>query len=192
MWQELLHNLLRDILRRRGVSLDALRFDGLIKVRELPFESEDEITTWWLEGRMSEREKERYSVVEAHNVLTLNGRAALLNYFGNPNPTSPPWSQQFGVGNFPIISVSPGDTSVQGEFYRNNPSAVVITGNNQIDLTTIFSGTNGNGRWFSCGLWGNGASSTVNTGTLNTHALISPSYVKSTGNIAIDYRIILT
>ncbi len=197
-----IHQALVDILERRGIALDGLHFDGLIKVRELPFDCHDEIARWWLPeivdgrliraARMSEREKERYTACEAHNHLTVSGRTALLAYLSSRELTNPPWSQQFGVGNFPIASVDTADTSVQGEFYRNNPSSIVISGNNQIDLTTIFSGTNGNGRWFSAGLFGGGnATSSTGTGQLNTHALIKPSYVKATGNVSIDYQIIV-
>jgi len=194
MMRKLLYQLLLDILKRRGIALDGLSFAGMIKVRVLPFDRHDEIAYWWLSGRMNERERSRYTAVEAHNLVTLAGKKALLTYLSNQESTNPAWARQFGVGNFPIISVTPGDTSVQGEFYRNNPSAVVISNNAQgnpttIDLTTIFSGTNGNGRWFSVGLFGSGATSTTGTGQLNTHALISPSYVKATGNVSIDYQI---
>lgn len=195
--RRLIHRALVDILKRRGIALDGISFDGLIKVREMPFNHHDEIARWWLSGRMSEREKERYTVCEARNLMTIAGKTALLTYLSNQYPKSPAWAQQFGVGSFPISSVSPGDTSVQGEFYRNNPSAVIVSNNAQgvpttLDLTTIFNGTNGNGRWFSAGLFGGGnATSSTGTGQLNTHALISPSYVKATGTISIDYTITL-
>ncbi len=138
---------------------------------------------------MSERERERYTVHEAHNILTLSGFAQLLTYIGSNAATTLGFSQYFAVGTFPIISVQAGDTSVVGEIFRAVPSSQTITGN-QLTLSTFFGPSQGNGLLTNAGLFGVNATATLGSGTLMTHTLYA--YNKPNGQaVSNDYLIIL-
>lgn len=165
---------------------ETLRFRGLIKARELPTGCElPDFLTWW--PRLSERERERYTVYEHSNALTTNGRNQVLTYIGSSTATTLGFGQYFAVGNFGINTVSPGDTSVQGEFYRAVPNTTVITGT-QIDVSTYFGPTSGTGLISNAGLFGINATATLGSGTLMTHALYN--YTKPNGTaVTFDYLI---
>ncbi len=199
-FSRILDNALLEMMKRRHLSLDRVKWEGIIRIRELPFETEEEYRYWWLpeknsggkvihQSRMSEREKERYQVKEAHNLITSLGRTQLLTFAGS-NTTTAAFSQYFSVGTFPINSVQPGDTIVNGELARYVPSAFTVTGNT-VDVSTFFGTSQGNGTLTNCGLWGVNASGTLNTGSLMTHALLN-SYVKTNLiTTSFDYIIVL-
>lgn len=162
---------------------------GIVKVRELPRDiTMQDYLEWW--PRLTEREKERYTAHEAHNVLTLNGFNQLLTYVASSTATTLGFGQYFAVGTFPIISVQAGDTSVQGEIFRAVPTSSTITGN-QLTLSTFFGSAQANGLYTNAGLYGVNATSTSGSGTLMTHTLYS--YTKSNGTpISNDYIIVLS
>src|SRR5258707_479460 len=55
---------------------------GLIKARLLPPElTEAEFKQWW--QRLTEPERDQYTVYEAPNVITTAGRSQLLSYIGD-------------------------------------------------------------------------------------------------------------
>ena len=180
-------------------------FDGLIRISELPFETYDEYVKWWLPqevdpktgivivpSRMSEREKERFTVLEAHNLLTTNGRAQILGFIGSPISiaSQTPFAQWFEVGTYPFTQPSAGDSTVPGALARVVPSSAIVNGT-QIDVSCFFGTSQGNGLWTNAGLWGNNATSTLGSGTLMTHSAFA--YNKTSANSAnIDYLINLT
>lgn len=180
-------------------------FAGLIRIRELPFETFEEYAKWWLPqeidpetgivivpSRMSEREKERYTVLEARNLLTNSGRTQILGFIGTPTyiASQTPFAQWFEVGTYPFTQPSAGDNTVPGGLARVQPSTAVINGT-QIDISCFFGTAQGNGTWTNAGLWGNNATSTLGSGTLMTHSAFA--YPKSSSNSAtVDYLINLT
>lgn len=178
-------------------------FAGLIRIREVPFETREEWARWWLPernssgvivraARMSEREKERYTALEAKNLLTSNGRTQILGFIGTPTYISSQtaFAQWFEVGNYPFTTPSAGDTTVPGAIARVQPSTAIINGT-QIDISNFFGTSQGNGTWTNAGLWGNNATSTLSSGTLMTHSAFA--YTKSSANsITCDYLISLT
>ena len=178
---------------------DIFTFEGVIRVREHPFgDDKHQFEHWWLAEwvngkmirppRMPQKEKDKYTVYEAKNILTTNGRTQLLQYVGNAS--SVPWGKIFSVGTFPLVAVSPGDTSVATELVRVATSAPTVTGT-QVDIPISFASGTGVGTWTNVGLYGTtAATTTLGTGTLFTHALFS--YVKGSVAVVIDYLISLT
>lgn len=143
--------------------------DGHILLRELPpgCELEDFLDMW---PKLSLKERDRYSVAEHRNTLTSAGRAQVLTYLSSSYATTLGFAQQFSVGTFPINTVSPGDSAVQGEIFRATPQTATITGT-QVDVSTFFGPSQANGLYTNCGLYGLAATSTLGTGTLMTHSL---------------------
>lgn len=175
---------------------DSIHICGLIRAREVPFETREEWRKWWLgefdargrmvrPPRMSEKEKERYTVAEAENILVSSGITQVLNYVGASAGNATGFAQYFAVGNISIPSVSSGDTIVSGEYFRAIPSTSNVTGV-QIDVSTFFGPTQGNGVITNAGLFGNGATATLASGTLMTHSLFSYTKVNGTP-ITSDY-----
>lgn len=176
---------------------ERLHLAGLIRARAVPFDSEEEWRYWWLPeivngkivrpARMSEREKEKYTVAQAHNILTSNGISAILGYIGSASGSTEQFAQYFAIGDIAINSVSAGDTSLAGEIFRAAPSLSNITGV-QIDLSTFIGSTQANANWTNVGLFGNGATGTIGSGTLMTHSLFT--YTKVSGTpVTVDYLI---
>jgi hypothetical protein len=165
---------------------------GKIFARALPPDlTKEEFEAWW--PRMAEKERDKYTVAETHNVITLSGRSAILNYIGNniltgtgtTGTTVTPFAQYFAVGNGAIANVSAGDVTMIGEVYRAVPSMATVSGNS-VNISTFFSAGNANYSYTNAALWGNNASATPGSGTLETHALYA--YVKTSANsLTSDY-----
>src|SRR6185503_6336669 len=169
---------------------DSIHISGLIRAREVPFDSIEEWRTWWLgefdnsgrmirAPRMSEREKERYTVAESSNILVSSGITQVLNYIGSASGNSTAFAQYFGVGNIAISQLNSNDTSVAGEYFRAAPSLSTISGT-QIDISTFFGSTQGNGSITNAGLFGGAATGSTGTGTLMTHSLFTYTKVNGT------------
>lgn len=172
---------------------------GLIRARALPFESREEWQHWWLgefnsQGqmirapRMSELEKERYTVAAHENILVSGGITQLLNYIGSANGNSTGFAQYFAVGNVALSQVNTNDNSVAGEFFRGAVSQASISGVQQ-DLSTFVGSTQGVGSISNAGLFGVNATSTIGSGVLMTHALFQ--YAKASG-IAVTFDYLLS
>jgi hypothetical protein len=172
--------------------------EGIIRVRRLPegWTSED-YAKWWLpttdgEGkilipaRMSEKEKERYQEAVGFNQIMNAGRTAVLSYIGSPSGSSTQWSQEFAVGTGLITGISPTDTSLSNEIARKIPASFSVTGT-LVDINIQFGITDAVANYTNAGLFGNGASSTLGSGTMMTKALFS--YSKGSFAIAVDYLI---
>ena len=157
---------------------------------------------WWLpevdergcivrESRMNRVEKERYHAYETTNLITLLGRQQLLTDIGQ-GISATNFTQYLGIGTGPIVSVSPGDTSI--------PTEIIRVGNNGYYVDLVNSGTHinffltaaqGNAAYSSVGIWGGGASGTPGgAGTLYSHAL--SSFTKTSSNaLSIDYGVFI-
>lgn len=177
---------------------ESIHLCGLIRARAVPFESREEWTHWWLgefdsQGkmirtpRMSEHEKERYTVAAHENILVSSGITQLLNYIGASNGNSTGFAQYFAVGNIALSQVNTNDTSVAGEFFRGAVSQASISGVQQ-DLSTFVGSTQGVGNVTNAGLFGVNATSTIGSGTMMTHALFQYSKPNNTA-ITYDYLI---
>lgn len=168
---------------------DELFYLGRILIRELPAHWDREMFEFWY-PRMKERERARYTVGEIKNLITTAGRTQVLTFIGNPSSNTAAFSQYFAVGTFPINSVQPGDTAVNGELFRAIPSSFTVSGNT-VDVSTFFSTAQGNGTLTNCGLFGVNATGAGGSGTLMTHALLN-NYVKDNAHtVTFDYLITL-
>ena len=156
---------------------------GRIKTYLLPPISEAEYAAWW--PKLREAERERYLVSDVPNIVTQNGRTQILTYVGNGSINAGligninPFAQYFSVGIGLIATLSAGDVTVNGEIFRAAPSAAIISGN-AVALSTFFGSGSANGTYTNCGFYGVGATATLGTGTLLTHALYS--FVKTSAN----------
>jgi len=139
-------------------------------------------------NRWTQREEwsgEYQDTLEAHNVITTNGRNQILSYIGDNTlsggntGTIVPFAQYFSVGTGAIASVGAGDTGMIGELFRAVPSSALISGN-AVSISTFFGATQANGTYTNAGLFGNNATSSLGSGTLLTHAFYA--YTKSSGN----------
>ena len=159
-----------------------MKASGIILLRELPrdCELEDFLEMW---PKLSLKERDRYSAAEFRNTLTSAGRAQVLTYLSSSFATTLGFAQEFSVGTFPINSVSPGDTAVQGEIFRATPQTVAITGT-QADVATYFGASQANGTYTNCGLYGISATNTLGTGTLMTHSIYK--YTKQNGTPTVN------
>src|SRR5947207_1818109 len=104
--------------------IDTIKIKGIIRIREHPFGDDyEELSKWWFPelnargvvirpARMSEREKDRYTVVEAENQLMTAGIQQILTYIGMPSGTAILISKYFAVGTGAISQTTPTDTSL--------------------------------------------------------------------------------
>ena len=168
---------------------------GKIFARALPPDlTKEEFEAWW--PRLSESERDKYTVAETHNVITLSGRSAILNYIGNniltgagtTGTTVTPFSQYFAVGTGAIANVSAGDVTMIGELFRAVPSMATVSGNS-VNISTFFSAANANGIYTNAALFGGGtATGSSGTGVLLTHALYT--FTKTSANsLTSDYLV---
>jgi len=197
----LINHLLIEAAKRANPSLDRFGVQGIIRIREIPFVSPEEYAYWWLpeldsagkllrQPRMSQREKERYTVAEFPNILTNAGRQALMSYIGSQANNSLPFAQEVAVGTGSLVAVAATDTLLANELYRFFPSAAIIVGT-QVDIPSVILGSQANGTWTNAGIFGGGQALSypnLNTGTLYTHSLMN--YVANFSGSAgatIDY-----
>lgn len=171
---------------------------GHIRVREVPFETEEEWRRWWLPecsengkillpARMSEGEKERYSVADSTNILVESGIGQLLTYIGSTTGNTTAFAKYFAVGNVNITEVNSNDTSLANEYYRVAPSTSNVN-DVQIDISSFFGASNGNGDITNGGLFGGSATATLGSGTLMTKSKMK--YTKVDGQaVTFDYLI---
>lgn len=181
--------------------MDTLKFEGILKIREIPAEwSDTEFKYWWCDerspsgalirkARMTEHEKDRWTVLEAKNMLMSAGRTQILTFMGQATAPAT-FSQFYAVGTGTIYTVQPSDTSLATELFRLAPAAFSIVGN-AVTVTTNFSTSQGNGTYTNAGLFGVSASSTPGSGVLMTHILYSFTKTNSQA-IVNDYTMSLT
>lgn len=186
--------------------------EGYFKIRVIPQEwTEADIRYWWCDerdeqgrlirpARMSQREKDRYNAPlidqhgreceEIHNLLTNTGISTFLT---NSSVTSTgsmiPFAQILEVGSGSISGVQRTDTTITGALSpRKAPTGYTITGT-QTDISFSFASGDAVASWTNIGLWGNGATTTAGTGSLETHALFT--YNKLSVAVTVDYFIVI-
>lgn len=121
-----------------------------------------------------------------HNAACNGGRTTLLNLLAGTAVTG---IQYFAVGTG-AGTPSATDTQLFTEFFRKVPTSNVISGGS-IVITTLFGTTEGNATYTEAGLFGNGATSTANSGTLFAHA--GYTFIKtSSSTLTNTYTITLT
>lgn len=187
------------LAQRASMPAEEIHIAGHIRVRELPFKDEAEWRHWWLgefdasgrmirPPRMSEKEKDRYTVAESANLITNNGIAQILNFVGSQDGSTVPFAQYFAFGNGPLNMVSPSDTTLNNEIFRIIPTIATINGT-QTDISTFHAGGASPVSITNCGLYGNGATATLNSGTLLTHSMMSYTQpaASSVPNVTYDY-----
>ncbi len=103
---------------------------------------------------------------ESANVACNAGRTVLLDFLQNISGLT--GIQYFAVGTGSGTPTA-NDTQLFTEYYRQAISSYTISGN-QLLLTTTFTSAVGNTTYTECGAFGNGATSTANSGTLFAHA----------------------
>lgn len=167
---------------------ERIHFSGRLIFYELPEPwTDEEYRRYWF--TMSRRERERYIVHEAKNLLTNSGRSQLLAFAGASGTTSA-FAQQVAFGTTATV-VSAGDASVQGEIYRSAPASATVSGN-QVDISLTLPSGSANGTLTNAGIFGINATGTAGSGTLMTHALLN-NFVKNNGTAYnVDYVITLT
>jgi hypothetical protein len=196
--------MLRYLIEHLGLPPEYLKVTGTIRFRRIPDDwTEEAYRYWWLpewnngstkiirEARISQAEKDRYTVHEAHNLLTTNGRTNILTYMSSTAANTSAFAQWFAVGTFPLVTVSPGDTALGTELYRIQPSTATITGT-QLDIESVLGSANAVGTLTEAALFGVNGTSTANSGTMQTHALLN-SFVKANGVVYnVSYLLNLT
>jgi hypothetical protein len=171
--------------------------EGIIRVRRIPDWTEAEYRYWWLPetngkgkivrpARMREKEKEQYQIGEYANAIMNAGRTAVLSYMGSSTGSTTQWSQYLALGTGAISAVNPTDTTLANEVYRVAQTTYSTNGT-QLDVNFNIGATSGEFSYTNAGIYGAGATSTLNSGTLMTHALFA--YTKGAYSIAIDYLI---
>jgi len=159
---------------------------GIISIRELPPDmTERDYLAWW--PRLSEKEKDRYTVYRTENQLLTAGRNATLDYWSSQAAVNP-FAQYFAVGDGGFTGVLPADSTLVGEVFRKIPTTITRTGN-QVDVATLFLTTEGNFTYTNAGLYGNNATGTANSGTLYTHA---PYAYPKTSAVSITNDYVMT
>jgi hypothetical protein len=195
----MIQHILRYLITRLGVPLESIHVEGIIRFRRIPDDwSEAEYRHWWLpewnsdhtkiirEARLTPADKDRFTAHEVHNILTTNGRTYILTYMASSASNTSAFAQYFAVGNFPISTVAPGQTGLVNEIFRGQPSTVTITGTS-VDIATILGASQAVGTLYEAGLFGNNATSTANSGTMMTSAMLG-GFVKANGPVySCDY-----
>lgn len=169
-------------------SEEPLHFSGHLLFYELPESlTEQEYRRYWLV--LSHRERERYLIHEASNLLTSAGRNQLLTFAGASGTTSA-FAQYIAFGTGPTV-ITGSNTVVATEIYRAIPASSTISGN-QVDISLQLPAGSANGILTNAGIYGVNATSTINSGTLMTLAQLN-NFNKVNGTAYnVDYVITLT
>lgn len=195
-----MRNLLQMLRMRRmprGM-VETIGFEGIFRIRRLPEDwTREEYLHWWIPekdsagkvirpARISEREKERYTEVEAHNQLMVAGRSEILTFIGASGGSTTPFAKYLAIGTGVLQSTTPVDTQLVNEVFRLTQTANTVQGS-QVDVNFQLSAANAQVTMTESGLFGGTASGTANSGTLVTHVLYS--YTKGNYSISCDYLI---
>ncbi len=174
--------------------------EGTLRFYRIPDEwDEDDFRYWWCPetdrrgnilrpARISKADKESCFVLEhiVHNQIMNAGRSQILSYIGSSSGSSTAWAQYFAIGTGALTATTPSDTTLANEVFRKAP-ATYSTSGTEVDINIQLGSTDAEYTYTNAGIFGNGATATLGTGTLETHALFS--YTKGAYAIAIDYLI---
>lgn len=158
---------------------------GIIRIRELPADcTEEDFRAWW--PRLTEQEKDRYTVARFTNLVTAAGKTAIIAMLyavplSGTTVTVTAFGQKFAIGSGTVTSITSGDTSLFGEVLRKNITNGTNVGGTQVDYSTFITNTDyASGAITNAGIIG-GASGTA----LLTH--FSCTYTKGATPITFDY-----
>lgn len=176
-----------------------INIKGIIKIRELPDPdwTPEQYGYWWLDevnssgkwvhaARMTEREKERYTLYEASNQVMSAGITQVLTFLGNSASNTAAFSQYLAIGNGTIFTINPLDTTLSTEFFRKAVTGYSTSGS-LVTISTSLLSTDAVGAWSNMGLYGVAATATANSGTLMTHVLTT--FTKTSIARTADYMI---
>jgi len=130
-------------------------------------------------------------VAESHNQLTQAGYASVLNYLASAGAIWGGFAQVLAIGSGVINAFYGNVTTLSGEFYRVAPVLSSSVGPDR-DLVSYVGPTVGNGTYTNAGLWGNGATLTLRSGTLNTIVVLDPYQKVSGSPVSLDYLLEVT
>lgn len=144
--------------------------------------------------RQVERDLDRLALdrVETHNAACNVGRTVLLNFLANVGGLSGVQYFAVGTGNptAPATGPSATDTQLWNEVFRKAITSATTSGNQEL-LNTFFATGDGNATYTEAGIFGNGASSAANSGTIFAHA--NYSYNKTSAiTLSNNYYVNLT
>lgn len=172
--------------------------EGIIRVRRLPPDwTEDEYRYWWLPERnskgrllrlprMGEREKDTYTEAVFPNLIMTAGRTQVLTYIGGTAGSTVAFGKYLAIGTGAILAPGPADTTLATEVFRKLQAGFTVQGT-QVDINFALLSGDANVTMSNAGLYGAAATATLNSGTLETHALFS--YVKGAWTISVDYLV---
>jgi hypothetical protein len=179
--------------------MDGVNIKGIIRIRELPDPdwTPEQYAYWWLDefdadgrrvriAKMTQREKDRYTVYEASNLVMTAGITQILTFIGNSASNTAAFSQYIAIGTGSIFTVNANDSTLATEFFRKAVTGYSTSGN-QVDVSTNLLTTDAVGTWTNMGLYGVAATGTANSGTLMTHVLVA--YTKPSATRTADYLI---
>lgn len=169
--------------------------EGIIRVYRVP--DDLDLAYWWYpqtdgkgkilrQARMGREEKVRYQEAEGQNQIMNAGRTAVLSYIGSSSGSTTGWAQYLAIGTGAITATSASDTSLANEVFRTTQNHFSVNGTS-VDINFALGTTDAQVVFTNLGLYGNGATSTLGSGTLYSHALFS--YTKGSYTIQIDYVI---
>jgi hypothetical protein len=183
-------NLAERLLKIEPERISAL---GEIRFYELPGDTnwtEENYRKYWPGLFADKHKRENMLAMETHNLLTTVGRAQILSYIGSTSGSSVGFAQYFSLGTGLANTLSPGDTTIATELFRVVPTTTTTTGNT-IDIQSLIGSAQAVGVLSNAGLWGNGATTTLGTGSLLTHALINGFNKVNGAAYSADYDISL-
>ena len=137
-------------------------------------------------SRLNDRAKERYLEAEGSNQITNTGRTQVLTYIGSSSGYTTQWAQYLAIGTGSISATSPTDTSLANEVFRKAQTSFAVTGT-VVDINFQLGTTDAEVTMTNVGMYGAGATATLGSGSLLTHALFS--YTKGAYAITIDYLV---
>lgn len=185
--------------------MDTLKWRGVLKVREAPASwTIEDFEYWWfpqlvdpktkrvlIPARMSEKEKDHLTIATSENMLLINGVQTILSYIIDQSTTSPGVMFQYlALGNGVISAVEPADSSVSGEYYRQQITNLSNFGASAVISVVVAAGSGTSTGITNAGWFGIAASGTLGTGTLMSHVMYLPNIVKGAGQqFTFDYSV---
>ena len=122
---------------------------------------------------------------DTQNIACNAGRTVLLSFTTNAGSLS--GVQYFAVGTG-VGTPAASDTQLVSEFFRKAPTSTSISGGGAL-ISTFFGTSDGNATYTEAGLFGDGATGTVNSGQLFNHA---PYVYAKTVSVTLTNQVTIT